>query len=63
MDAFDADGIDLVIANTKPSGTCADHKAVEPDRVNEGNQGGITQFADAAAFQIVDLNAEQLRQI
>ena len=63
MNARGGDRLDLIVTDAKPGRPCAHQKTVQADGINEWDQGGIAQHANIAAFQVIDLNAQQLREI
>ena len=59
VDAVGTNSLHLVVADAEPAGTGAHQKTVHAHRVDQRNQRGIAERADAAALQVIDLQADQ----
>src|SRR5262249_13762506 len=57
--SVERDRANLVVTDGEPGGAAADQKAVEPDRIDQGNEGGIPDHTNPAVFEVKDLEAEQ----
>ena len=59
INAVERDGADLIVADGEPSPAAADQEAVDAGRMNQGNDGGVFDEAEAAALEVIDLEAQQ----
>jgi hypothetical protein len=63
MNAGAGDVLDLIVTDGEPAGTRTDQEAVNADGVYQWHQGGVAESADEAAFEIVNLQANELGEV
>ena len=59
VDAVERDGADLIVADGQPGPSAAHQEAVDAGRMDQGNNGGVFDQAEAAALKVIDLEAQQ----
>ena len=63
MQSTERDAAHLIEANGKPRAARAYQKAVNARGVNERNNGGVADAADAPVLQVVNRQAQQFREV
>ncbi len=56
-------GADLIVADGEPGGAAADQETIDAGSVDQRDQGGVLDAADAPALQVEDRHAQQFGEI
>ncbi len=59
VDPIERNGADLIVTNGEPRPAAAHEKPVYAGGMDEGNNGGVFDQAQAAALQVIDLEAQK----